>query len=427
MSLKSSFSSKLEAINETQESITSLSKFMLANVLASEELVDIWKSQLTRTSSDSKKLLLIYLCNDVVQQAKRLNRVQYIQSFSKILPNVVSPVYAQVDPKIKAKIDRVVSVWEQRQVFSTNYLDDLRKAFKSAKPLAASVSTSGTTAASTSTSTSSNQPIVNLELKVINDLLQHVEQLTNISQGNLTQLGIQSKTYLNLNADNLPKTQIHLNKLNVLEKLSKVSIKNIEEIKLTRESIISNIESLASVITEGIRADETKIAVIKDKMEKIKEVRAKLKSEAGEQEEKFKGGDVAANDKGSGKDANADDNNNNNNNNNSNSEDEDELPKYEDEEDSENEPELKKRKTSPSPSGGSTPRKVAFAEDIEVNEFEQQDSEEEEEQEEEEEEEEKTLEDIDNYNENGNDNNTSTSLSTEETSSEVMDLLLHLT
>ena len=49
--------------------------------------------------------------------------------------------------------------------------------------------------------------------------------------------------------------------------------------------------------------------------------------------------------------------------------DDEELPKYE-EDDSDDEPESKKRKASPIPSGGSTPKKVAFATDIQVNEYE---------------------------------------------------------
>ena len=311
----SSFASKLSNINETQDSINYLSGYMLQNEPSSQSFIDIWRSQVFN-APPSTKLLLLYLCNDVIQKAKRHHKQKYITDYFGPLLEVINPIYHSVDSTIKKKIERLISVWQDRLVFDA---DGIRK-FKERiaqppqKPAAAS------------------SPAIVAELQAINNLYQRINDLTDISQGNLTQLGIQSKTYLNLGADTLPETQVHLNKLKMLEKLSNVSIKNIETIKFTREQIRSHLETMLQSIESGLQTDDSKIAVVNDKLNKIDETRRALQGVVDES-------------------------------------DDEELPKYE-EDDSDDEPESKKRKASPIPSGASTPKKVAFATDIQVNEYE---------------------------------------------------------
>lgn len=312
----SSFASKLSKINETQDSINYLSGYMLQNEALSQSFIDIWKSQVFN-APPATKLLLLYLCNDVIQKAKRHHKTKYIAGYFGPLLEVINPIYHSVDSTIKKKIERLISVWEDRLVFDADGIRKLRE--RIAQPPQKQVAATP------------NPPTVIPELQLINDLYQRINDLTDVSQGNLTQLGIQSKTYLNLDADTLPETQIHLNKLKVLEKLSNVSIKNIENIKSTREQIKSHLKTMLHSLESGLQTDDSKISVINDKLNKIDETRRTLQGEVE-------------------------------------SSDDEELPKYEDE-DSDDEPETKKRRVSPSPSGGSTPKKVAFAKDIQVNEY----------------------------------------------------------
>ncbi|KAI5961817.1 RTT103 [Candida pseudojiufengensis] len=337
-----SFTTRLDNINETQDSINALSTYMILNDSLFDQFINVWKTHILRADS-SRKLLLLYLCNDVVQKAKRQNKSRYLSKFSDTLLDIINPTYHAVDVNIKKKISRLISVWEDRFVFETETINNLKDQIN--KP-AAKEPVISQPEAQVSTITP--------ELKHINDLFQHINQLTDISQGNLTQLGIQSKTYLNLESDNLPKTQVHLNKLNVLEKLSMVSISNVEKIKSTREDIKNSVESLLNVINDGIKTDNTKIAVIRDKINKIKEVRAALSGELKNSTEQSNNND-GNNDKDREIEEQLEE------------EDDDELPKYENQ-DSESDDEIpsKRRKLSPSPSA----KKVAFSENIEINEFE---------------------------------------------------------
>ncbi|KAI5963923.1 RTT103 [Candida margitis] len=315
-----SFASKLKNINETQDSINYLSGYMLQNEPSSQLFIDVWRSQVLN-ASPATKLLLLYLCNDVIQKAKRHHKTKYISDFFRPLLEVINPIYHSVDSAIKKKIERLISVWEERLVFDADGIRKLKD--RVAQPPSVQKSTTATPI----------QPAVVSELQLVNDLYKRINDLTDVSQGNLTQLGIQSKTYLNLDADTLPETQVHLNKLKVLEKLSNVAIKNIESIKSTREQIKFNLETMLHSLESGLQTDDSKIAVINDKLKRIDETRRALQGTAES------------------------------------SDDDEELPKYVDEDSDDDEPELKKRRASPTPSGGSTPKKVAFAKDIQVNEY----------------------------------------------------------
>ena len=92
------------------------------------------------------------------------------------------------------------------------------------------------------------------QLKQINDLFVHLNKLNDINQENLTQMGIQSKTYLYpQDPETLPPAPVYLSKLYMLEKLGNVCINNVEEIKETRMKINSELDSLFNLIIDGTK------------------------------------------------------------------------------------------------------------------------------------------------------------------------------
>ncbi|CAX40536.1 regulator of Ty1 transposition protein, putative [Candida dubliniensis CD36] len=307
------FKNKLDTLSETQESIVSISQWVLFHQKYHKESATIWYNYIIQDSiTPAKRLALLYLCNDVVQQARRKNKPEFINEFNKVLPGALNKDYANLRPKV----DRLLNVWEERKIFTK---DDIVK-------MKASL---------TAESKPSGSYNIAPELKHINDLFIHLNQLNDISQGNLTQMGIESKAYLNpQDCDTLPAPAVYISKLNTLEQLGNVCINNVDEIKKTRMKIKSQLDSLSKLIIEGTKTDDSKLAIINDKMQKIKETRSELNQE-------------------------------NNDTNSENSADEEELPGYESE--SEEEGDTRKRRMSQTPSGGSTPSKrVAFSEDVEV-------------------------------------------------------------
>lgn len=365
---------KLDDLQETQDSIVSISNWILFHQKHIKQITEIWLDYIMnhKQSDSKKKLSLLYLCNDVVQQARSKRKQQFLDEFINVLPRALPMVYQSVDSSIKPKIERLLGVWQQRKIYSPQEIDTLKQTMKKKKTNNPDSSKEKTTSTSTpaalgSSSSSSIAP----ELKHINELFTHLNKLTEISQTNLSQFGNQSKTYLPddpLQSENLPSPETYISKLNSLEGLSKLLINNIEEIKSTKLKIKSYVDNLSNLLIEGCKTEETKIGIINEKLLKLNQTRNELKSmleytnqDEDEEEEESPTYQALSND-----------------------EEDDSLPTYEQDNDSDQEePELdeldhpvKKRKISPTPSGGSTPssaKRVAFSEDIEVKEYDQDD------------------------------------------------------
>lgn len=338
------FNSKLDSLLNTQDSIVSISQWVLFHVKHYQEIVKVWSDyfhSLNASSSSGKKLSLLYLCNDVVQQSRRKNKQEFNHEFAKVLPDILSGCYSELKPKI----DRLLNVWQERKIFTTDEITAMKEALVKPQP-----------------EPQKAQPPreeITTELRFVNDLFKRLQELTKINQGNLTQLGIQSKTYLDpKNSETLPDPIIYKSKLNMLEKLGIVCISNIEEIKKVRIQIKSQLDNLSKLIGDGVDSDDVKVQAINEKLNKLKQTRDEL-----DQEETGQVADVV--------DVHVDVEED--------EDGEDDMPGYEPESDieteAETETESRKRRLSQTSSGASTPKKVAFSEDVEVFEGKQEEDE----------------------------------------------------
>lgn len=359
------FQKKLSVLQDTQESIVSISQWVLFHHRNSKDSARIWSEYLLNipvasSTSSAKRLSLLYLCNDVVQRARRKKKTEFIDEFAASLPSVLKNTYHTLDSSTKPKVDRLLSVWEERSVFSLPDIEKMKKGIQESK-----------TEAPTPTKPSvGGSARIAPELVHLNDLLLKLNQVADVSQANLTQFGIQSKTYLPHDpsqSENLPAPKAYISKLNMLEKLSKVSVDNIVELKSLKAQAAKALENLTKILSEGAKTDDTKLSIINEKLGRLQTTRQELREMVNETNQE---GDDAAEDEEEEvspayetNDIDDDD-------------DDDLLPTYENDDDEETTEPVptpenpKKRRSSQTPSGGSTPSKrVAFSEDIEVKEF----------------------------------------------------------
>ncbi|RLV89620.1 hypothetical protein JA1_005062 [Spathaspora sp. JA1] len=347
-----SFCKKLDVLQETQESIVSISQWVLFHQKHCKESAKTWAEYIIGNQhSSNKKLSLLYLCNDVVQQARRKRKQEFITEFARVLPMVLQKIYPSVDSAIRAKIDRLVGVWQQRNIFDNNDIEKMKSSLSKQEPV------------QQVNQTGSKDSVV-ADLKHINDLYNHLNQLTDLSQANLTQFGIQSKTYLPNDpsgSDNLPAPRQYIAKLNMLDELSKVSINSIGEIKNTKLKIKAHLDNLSRLLSESIKTEDSKIGIINEKIARLNNTRDELRTmlEGGESKPKQVQQEEEEEEESPVFEAIADDD-----------DDDDLLPTYEDDDDVK-EDNKGKRRYSQTSSGGSTPtsKRVSFSEDIEVKEF----------------------------------------------------------
>lgn len=341
------FSKKLASLQETQDLIVTISQWVLFHHRHVKELALIWEKFTLQPHESSKRLYSLYLCNDVVQQARAKRKPEFIAEFARVLPNVFNQIYSKLDARIQPKVERLINVWEQRKVFDGEQIKKLRLAIalsKSNKPLADE--------AAPAPAKESIAP----ELKHLNNTFLHLNQLIESSQANLTQVGVQSRTYLPTNpgeSDNLPSPKIYISKLNMLEKLCNISKKNIDDIKADRREVVLILDNLKKLIVEGLTTDNSKVEILNQKLAQLNTTRSELQELLNEDEVEepspaFDNSPLPQD------------------------EDDDALPTYTNDDDEENDPSsdddappAKRVKTD----ADETPKKVVFSDQVQVQEY----------------------------------------------------------
>lgn len=103
-------------------SIQSLSSLCLHYKNYHKRIAQIWLRCLQKAKVQHR-LTLIYLANDIVQNAKRKNSVSFIEDFKLILKDTIP--YLR-DEKIRKSVERVFSIWQDRAIFDSKFTSELK-------------------------------------------------------------------------------------------------------------------------------------------------------------------------------------------------------------------------------------------------------------------------------------------------------------
>ncbi|KAM9384874.1 regulation of nuclear pre-mRNA domain-containing protein 2a isoform 1-T1 [Pholidichthys leucotaenia] len=124
-SLESTLDRKLQSLSNTMDSVQGLSNWCIENKKYHSVVVREWMKCL-RKSDASHKLNLLYLANDVIQNCKRKNAIVYRTAFAEVLPDAFLLFNFEGDPKVIKSVERILSIWEDRSVYSGTLITDLR-------------------------------------------------------------------------------------------------------------------------------------------------------------------------------------------------------------------------------------------------------------------------------------------------------------
>lgn len=109
-------------VSTSAGSIQSLSQLCLHYKSHHKKIAHIWLRSIQK--ADVKhRLTLIYLANDIVQNAKRKNALSFIEDFKSILKDTIPFLR---DEKIKKPVERVFSIWQDRSIFDAKFTIDLK-------------------------------------------------------------------------------------------------------------------------------------------------------------------------------------------------------------------------------------------------------------------------------------------------------------
>ncbi|XP_029370853.1 regulation of nuclear pre-mRNA domain-containing protein 2 isoform X1 [Echeneis naucrates] len=124
-SLESTLSRKFQSVTNTMDSIQGLSTWCIDNKKYHSLIVRHWIKCL-RKSDAPHRLNLFYLANDVIQNCKRKNAIVYRTAFAEVLPEAFMLVNHESDPKVIKSVERILSIWEERSVYSGTLISELR-------------------------------------------------------------------------------------------------------------------------------------------------------------------------------------------------------------------------------------------------------------------------------------------------------------
>ncbi|KAK6382628.1 hypothetical protein LTS17_003297 [Exophiala oligosperma] len=113
---------KLSTLNETQDSIVSVSQWIMFHKRHADRIANYWLTRL-RDSPPAKRLNFIYLVNDIVQNARARKRAEFPDAFSPLMAEAIQTAYRSSPAEIQQKIRRVVEVWRTRNVFEIPILE----------------------------------------------------------------------------------------------------------------------------------------------------------------------------------------------------------------------------------------------------------------------------------------------------------------
>ncbi|XP_022894751.1 regulation of nuclear pre-mRNA domain-containing protein 1B-like [Olea europaea var. sylvestris] len=108
---------KLSKLNNTQQCIETLSHWCIFHRGKAEQVVATWDKQF-HSLEMVKKVHLLYLANDILQNSKR-NGNEFVSEFWKVLPSALKEVMKNGDDRGKKAVSRLVNIWEERKVFGS--------------------------------------------------------------------------------------------------------------------------------------------------------------------------------------------------------------------------------------------------------------------------------------------------------------------
>jgi len=120
---------KLGELNNSQQSIQTLSLWLIHHRKHHAAIVRTWHKEFLKTK-DARKLTFIYLVNDVIQNSRKKGP-EFRMEFSKILSSTLKSMGSALnDEKTRKSLDRILNIWGERNLFEQDLITEFRKSFE---------------------------------------------------------------------------------------------------------------------------------------------------------------------------------------------------------------------------------------------------------------------------------------------------------
>ncbi|KAI4106943.1 MAG: hypothetical protein L6R37_001942 [Teloschistes peruensis] len=255
---------RLSSLNESSDSIAAVAQWIIFHRRHANRTCTTWLERL-REAPANKRLTLIYLANEVVQQSIFRKKEDFVVAFSPIIAEATATVYRGATTEVQDKIKRTTDVWRTRNVFDKTVQDtveariaeiDRSRSGKKGGLLGKSLFSGGSDASAPP----ELQPLIPLQIAV---------SKANAAAEPATTTAIQDFEKLTDPSKPTPSPPVYAARLSALFKsLSSAESAVAERIK-TRQDLVDGLEKLLATNRTALDKEKTQQTTLQERGETI--------------------------------------------------------------------------------------------------------------------------------------------------------------
>jgi len=123
---------KINELNNTQQSVQSVSLWLIHHRKHSQTIVKIWLKELVNSTKSERKLTFIYLANDMLQNSRKKG-YEYMTEFSAVLGDAIENTAKYSDEKVRFTLERILNIWKDRKIYPDEKIEELKKILHTTK------------------------------------------------------------------------------------------------------------------------------------------------------------------------------------------------------------------------------------------------------------------------------------------------------
>ena len=180
--------SKFTDVFNSQDSIQRLSLLLIHHRKHFAKIIESWKKILHKSKA-SHRLVLLYLANDVVQNAKKKKIMTFVEGFENALNSCISLFN---DNLIRASVLRVLKIWKERGIYSSSTIREWQSSLQT------SLSPPTNEASPQKESSMTSKIVAEYRLPVVLESLERMKQLERESASKRESIHEKSFSILNI-------------------------------------------------------------------------------------------------------------------------------------------------------------------------------------------------------------------------------------
>ena len=123
---------KINELNNTQQSVQSVSLWLIHHRKHSRTIVKIWLKELINSTKSERKLTFIYLANDMLQNSRKKG-YEYMTEFATVLVDAIENTAKYSDEKVRFTLERILNIWKDRKIYPDEKIEELKKILHTTK------------------------------------------------------------------------------------------------------------------------------------------------------------------------------------------------------------------------------------------------------------------------------------------------------